>query len=519
VLRPYQAEAVEQVLASLDRRPILVLPTGAGKTYTAVEVARRVAEMRPGARCLWLAHRRELIGQAAQSLYRAGATDLGIVMAGVDPRPRAAVQVASVQTLARRAAPEGVGLIVCDECHHARATTYQRIFAAYPGVPILGLTATPFRTDGRGLGDVFGEIVVGAWPDDLCRDGTLIEPVVYVPESPDLAGVHVQHGDYHLGELGARMMKGKLVGDIVGQWRRRAGAGDRRRRTVVFAVHVAHSRQLVAAFRAAGIAAEHLDGDTPVRQREALLHRLRTGYTRVVSQCNVLTEGWDLPALEVAVIARPTASLCLHCQMVGRIMRSAPDKAGALVLDHAGNHLRHGTVTQRLDYSLADGAATRPRADAEPAMRRCPECFLLVAPGAPSCPGCGAQMGRSREVRHVPGELVEMGAAIGGEPRPRPPVAVQQAAWDAIEAQREARGFKEGWAFLRFEARFGFRPLVHEGVVCDPSTCGESVRASVYERLVAVAQEKGYKAGWAGYQYKTMFGVWPRRRAAAGGGT
>ena len=501
MLRPYQVTAVDAVVDSIDKRPCLVMPTGSGKTYVAVEIVKRL-----GLRCLWIAHRRELIAQAVGSLHRAGVKRAGVVMAGAEPDYGAPIQVASVQTAVRRDPIPDIGLIVVDEAHHARATTYQRVIERYPpGVPVLGLTATPFRTDGRGLGDIFGAIVVGAWPDDLVAAGTLIEPVVYVPQAPDLSGVKVTGGDYNLGELGAVMRRRKLVGNVVDEWSKRTPGT----RTVVFAVNVEHSREIVRQFRARGVVAEHLDEKTPAGQRDGILARLRAGYTSVVSNCQVLTEGWDLPALVTAIIARPTASLCLHLQMVGRIMRSAEGKAGATVLDHAGNHLRHGTVTQRIEYSLEDaarGAATDR--DGEAPMKRCPECYLLVRPGAQTCPECGSAF-RTDAVKHAEGHLVQFGPR---DDAARPSIGEQQRAWSAIDRQRVARGFKEGWSYYRFEGRFGFRPLIYQGVVCDPATCGQHVRRAVFGRFVRHAEERGFKRGWAAHQYKAVFGDWPQFR-------
>lgn len=503
-LRDYQRRALDDALSALDRRPVLVMPTGAGKTVTAVELIRSLGST---TRVLWLAHRRELIQQAAAHLIRLGLR-CGVIMAGQTPDPTAPVQVASIQTLARRRPPPAE-LVVLDEAHHASARTYQRVLSRYEAVPIVGLTATPFRLDGRGLGDIFGALVVAAYTDELVADGTLVEPIVYAPAVPDLRGVNVDRGDYNQGVLGRAINKRKLIGDIVETWLARCNG----RRTVAFAVTVAHAQAIAAEFRAAGVRAEHLDGTTSKPQRDAILYRLRTGYTDVVTNCSVLTEGWDLPGLEVAVVARPTASLCLHLQMIGRIMRCADGKAGAVVLDHAGNHHRLGMVTQRVPYSLDDRAVTHgAAANAEARSKRCPDCYLVCAPHVTECSECGHRfVGKVPEA--VAGELVRFGgAAAAPSPRPRPTLEQQQAAWDALESQRTALGYRAGWSYHRFNDRFGFRPLVHDGVVCDPETCGPEVRRAVHRRMLDTAVERGYKPGWAAHQYRAVFGEWPRGR-------
>lgn len=492
-LRPYQQRAVDQVMLHLADRPLLVLPTGAGKTVAASHVV--AALDRP---TIWAVHRRELVHQAANTLRRFGLST-GLVMAGEQADSTAQVQVASIQTVVRRGLTLDGGLVVIDEAHHCtKSNTYAKFLDACSGASLFGLTATPFRLSGEGLGDIFGRIVVGAYPDDLCREGTLIEPVVYAPDVPSMRGCQVRRGDFRDADQFRVMTRSRIFGNVVSTWVKRAA----RRRTVVFAVNVAHSRLIVDAFRRHGIIAEHLDAKTPRAQRDATLHRLRTGYTRVVSQCQILTEGWDLPALEVAIVARPTASLCLHLQMLGRIMRCAPEKTGALVLDHAGNHLRHGFVTQRLEYSLAGHeAARRDGAATDSPGKRCPSCYLLVPPGTTECPECGHEF-KAEAPRHREGELARLTPE-------RPSLENQQASWSRIEAQREHFGYAVGWSFHRFKALFGFTPLVIDGRVMRPEEATRDQRYSVWRRLEDRRVANGYKPAWTGVQYKVIFGHWP----------
>jgi len=210
-LRDYQRTAVIRLKAVLDRRPILVAPTGSGKTICAVTLVEEL-----GLPTLWLAHRKELIDQAAAHLEGLGLWP-GRIMAGYAPAPLAKVQVASVQTLIRREMPRAK-LVVVDECHHATANTYGRIIDKYPDAYVVGLTATPFRLDGRGLGDVFGEIVVAAYTDELCESGVLHDPRVYAGRSPDLRRVKIRMGDYALGELSKRTNTDEQNADIVKTW-------------------------------------------------------------------------------------------------------------------------------------------------------------------------------------------------------------------------------------------------------------------------------------------------------------
>jgi superfamily II DNA or RNA helicase len=492
ILRDYQRNAVDRVKAALDRRPVLVAPTGSGKTVMAVALVQEL-----GLPTLWLAHRKELIDQAAAHLEGLGLW-CGRIMAGCDPTPLAKVQVASIQTLIRRAMPPA-GLIVIDECHHTPAGTYGRVLENYPDAKVVGLTATPFRLDGRGLGDVFREIVIAAYTDDLCKAGVLHDPRVYAGKSPDLRRVKISMGDYAVGELSKRTNTDEQNADIVKTWQEKSAG----RRTVAFAVDVAHSQAIVAAFHAVGVAAEHIDGTTPRDEREAILSRLRDAQTHLVSNCIVLTEGWDLPALETAILARPTASLNLHLQMIGRIMRACPDKNGAIVLDHAGNHHVHGRVTRRIEYSLD---SDKKVGESDPLrLRRCQACQLLFDPGLPCCPECGwtpePATPREKVAIHGDGNLVEFDDADFG---------YRQEFWRLIEGQRMAAGYMPGWAAYRFKERFGDWPVVADGELVDPAHATFEEKRAVYLEFVRQAALKGFKPGWAAYRYKDALGCWPK---------
>lgn len=500
VLRDYQLRAVDDTLVALAHHPCLVMPTGAGKTTTGTEIIHRA-----GLPTLWLAHRRELIQQAAERLRAAGLR-VGVIMAGVRPDPTCPVQVASVQTLRKRQAPPA-SLIVIDEAHHATASTYGEVLARYPNAARVGLTATPFRLDGAGLGDLFGVLIVAAHADELVAAGTLIEPRVYAPSSVNLSGVRVRMGDYEQGKLAKAVDTPKLVGDVVKTWLKLSPG----RRTVLFAVNVAHSKHLIDAFVAAGVPAEHIDGKTEKADRAAALARLAAGKTLVMSNCQVLTEGWDLPALETAIVARPTASLGLHLQMIGRVMRACPGKSGAVVLDHAGNFLRHGRVTQRLEYSLA-GPVRRAGGAKSTGLRTCMVCYRMVLSSRKTCPDCGADLTREAEIPEAAeGELTEYsGDAVT--------VSIDWAeraqAWWELEQRTRERGYKPGFALVRYKERFGAWPVVigdvGERVLVTPEA-DDDIKTAVYRKFAAEAEVKGWKPLYAGVRFKELFGEWPRR--------
>jgi DNA repair protein RadD len=402
-------------------------------------------------RALFLAHRRELIGQAYRRLIDFGLPehDVGVIMAS-DPRrrPVARVQVASVDTLRHRAKPRA-DLVFVDEAHRALASSYRAISEAYPDAIHLGLTATPYRADGKGLGDAYDELVVVASPRQLIAEGYLVEPRVFtVPASqrPDLSRVKVSHGDYAANELAAAVDKQGLVGNIVEHWMTHA----RGVRTVAFAASVEHSQHIAARFREAGVPAEHLDGETPTPERDAILARLERGETLVVSNVNCLAEGWDQPAVKCAILARPTKSTGLYLQQAGRILRPWNDQR-AIILDHAGCAREHGLPQDDRDFSL-EGAKKRAKLATEAPVRECPVCCAVVGIGTRVCPECGHELITTRELpAELDGALVEATAAVA-RPRAPPPVfdvnrglretlrdaarAGGRLSWEAIDASR-----------------------------------------------------------------------------------
>jgi DNA repair protein RadD len=469
-LRPYQNEAIDQLRAAVGggrRRALLVAPTGSGKTLIAAALVRRAFDR--GRRVLFLAHRRELVAQAHAKLHAAG-IDAGIIQAGYEPRLEQPVQIASVATLWARAyrssriKPPPADLLIVDEAHHVRARTWMGILQSYPEAAVLGLTATPCRGDGRGLGDVFEALVECPPVADLIKLGFLVPTRVYAPSTPDLTGVRVERGDYAEAELAERMDTATLVGDIVEHWHRLA----ERRKTVVFATGVEHSVHLRDEFCRSGVIAEHIDGKTPAEERDAILARLSRGETEVVCNCMVLVEGWDQPAVSCIILARPTKHMGLYRQMIGRVLRPASGKQHALVLDHAGLTWQHGLVEEPVIWTLdQDRRAENPLQAARsqhkaPGLTTCPECSAIRTSGQP-CPACGWQpTRRAQDVEVADGELAHVDASKRSRPH------------DWTSAQR----------------------------------------ASFHRQLLWIANERGYKPGWAAHKYRERFGMWPSARHA-----
>jgi DNA repair protein RadD len=495
-LRNYQGEVITktgEVIASGKRRPIVVAPTGSGKTIVAADIIKNaVAENKS---VLVLAHRREIIGQTSEKLYQLGISH-GIIQAGFSPRPLERVQVASISTLWTRAfrseamARPPVDLLVIDECHHCPASTYRKIIDNYPDAVLIGLTATPCRGDGRGLGGIFNAIVESPQVAELIEMGHLVKTRVYAPINPDLRGVQTRIGDYVESQLADRMDRPKLVGDIVTHWHK---YGERRK-SVAFAVNVQHSLHIREEFTKSGVRAEHLDGSTPKPERDAILARLASGETELVTNCMVLTEGWDMPAVACCILARPTKKMGLYRQMIGRILRPAEGKADAIVLDHSGAVFRHGFVEDRVEWTLdpdrrAESPAHNNRGyEAGSRLLECTQCGTLRVAGQ-ACGHCGFLPKRPpRDVPFGDGEL----GRVDRERRVHADLhdPVERARWHAMLLSISyERGYKPGWVAHKFKEKFGIYP--GWGTSPSPIEPTPEVRSWVRSRQIAYARGRG----------------------------
>jgi superfamily II DNA or RNA helicase len=464
VLRAYQLLAVELIFAAWRagrRAPLLVMPTGAGKTLVLAEVIRLVVAIAAAPACvLVLVPRRELVGQTVEKLKAVGLLP-GVICAAMDSQAglQAPVQVASIDTLYARVqrldrltlpAPR---LVVIDEAHLSITKRKVDLVEALGAERLLGLTATPTRKDGRALGVLYDELLAPASVASLTQAGFLVRARYWSWPTPDLRGVRVEAGDYVTGQLADAMNRPKLLADVVATWLSRAGD----RRTVVFTVDIEHAVAMAECFRREGVAAEHLSAETPLPEREAILARFRAGETEVVCNCFVLAYGFDLPAVSAVVLARPTRSLMLYLQMVGRTLRPAPGKVDCLVLDHAGAVHRHGFVDEERCWTLDGRTALVPspvRAKAPREAKECPECHAIWIDG-PTCPECGYELRpKGRLVATALGELVEVKATGSGDEQED-----RRRVYAEFKGYALEYGFKiPGFPFVKYLERYNAKP-------------------------------------------------------------
>jgi DNA repair protein RadD len=460
-LRDYQEDDTAKIEAALDAgaKVLYVLPTGAGKTVVAAAIVER--RVQAGKRVLMLTHRREILKQTSFKIP----FEHGLIQAGLNIDLSYSIQIASVQTLWARCMRSdkvplpAADLIVIDEAHHIAARTWRLILEAYPNARWLGLTATPCRSDGRGLGNYFTKIIEGPQIPELIAQKYLVPTIYYAPANPDLRGVETRQGDYAINQLADRMNQADLVGDIVSNWHKYG----QRRKTLVFCVDVAHSVHVKDEFLKSGVRAEHVDGSTPKIERDAILARLASGETEVVSNCMVLTEGLDLPAIGCIVLARPTKQIGLFRQMAGRGLRPASDKHNLILIDHSGAVFRHGLLEDKIEWTLeADKRAENPTHES----RSQKEISRLV-----ECSQCGALRTGGEACEHC-----------GFLPKRRPGAIIFRDG-ELARVDRNSRTAR---------------------TISDPNE-----RMRWHAMLLHVAIHKQYKQGWVGHKYKEKFGTWP----------
>ena len=397
-----------------------------------------------GIRSFFICHRIELIRQSMQT-FDAVSIPYGIEAADFPPDRGPLVQIASIQTLARRLSKvKTPKLIVWDECQHIASKSWSSVHKNYPDAIHIGLTATSQRLDGKGLGDWFTHMVQGPCPAELIRLGYLSPYKAYAPSTVDVSGLHVRMGDYAKDELAKAVDKPAIIGDAVSHYKRLAMG----KRAIVFCASIEHSHHVVSQFRAAGIPAEHVDGETDRHIRSDAMKRFQKGQTWVISNVDLFAEGVDVPAMEAVIQLRPTQSLSLHLQQLGRGMRPAEGKSHLIILDHVGNLHRHGLPDDDREWSLDGRGKSKQGQNATP-VRTCPKCYAVVRAAVTKCQYCGHIFEiEGREIEEREGELVEIDPEQLRRERLREQGQVK--GFDALVALGKKRGYKRPYLWARF---------------------------------------------------------------------
>jgi superfamily II DNA or RNA helicase len=494
-LRDYQINLIQQVFSSWfngDRHLMLQLPTGGGKTIIFTAIAHEfTVQSEP---VLVIAHREELITQAAAKLEAVTDVSVGIIKAGYKQDKSCLIQVASIQTLIRRQPPPA-SLVIFDEAHHCHSRTYATVFKHYAEQDsyILGCTATPIRTDGRGLRYLysgtkgFEQLIIGPTVKDLIDCKHLSPFKLYSPAQiieASTASIKTTGGDYNQKQLADFVERKLIVGDVIETWKKHALG----KRTVLFAVSVKHSIELAGAFSQSGIAAAHLDGDTKAETRKEILAQFAAGEIQVLCQHSIVTEGIDIPLIEAIQFTRPTKSLTVWFQAIGRALRPAKGKTNAVIIDHTDTHLNLPWPDDRIDWSLDPQSLQRSQW-----AIGCPECRHVFRPAnaerqkcLATCPACNvkftfeakkAKKGfvRLQVVSVVPANFSEFSQEFD----PQKIEVVKQ-----LISEQQQRGYQKGW-------------IVYQ-LLKMPEL---SLSLGDWREI---ARLLGYKAGWAWYKWNEM---------------
>jgi superfamily II DNA or RNA helicase len=482
VLRDYQLQLLTGLRSALKthRRVCAVLPTGAGKGQIIAAIAQGAAAK--GRRVLVLAHRSELIEQLSGTLQAWG-LEPDLIAPG-HPVEGRQVAVGSVQTVARRLEQlQAPDLIIQDEAHHLVAgNLWGQIISAWPSAQLIGTTATPERLDGKGLGveagGFFEALVQGPSAAELVEQGWLARPRVFswplkqasqeqspkgqspMGQGPERQGPGGQ-GEFDLHAAAQVFGNRASIGDAISHYRRRLHPAT----AIVFCCTTAHAEQLAGAFRAAGFRSAAVSGTTPTALRRRLIAGLSSGEVEVLTSCMLISEGTDIPSVGGAILLRPTASLALYLQMVGRALRPAPGKSEAVILDHVGNAHRHGLPTEERTWTLA---GRRRRQGVSVPIKDCPQCFCSCPSAATLCPDCGhlfvagEREEQRRGLQQVAGELALFSGRArhrpkpskGDQQRPRPQSASAGCrSLEELLKREQERGYKPGWAKHVWTAR------------------------------------------------------------------
>ena len=482
-LRPYQEKFLESLRGEFEagqKKICGVAPCGAGKTIMTGQLI--LDFVRQNKRVIFFVHRKELIEQTSKTFELLG-IEHSVITPGLKANYDSPVQIVSVQTLSRRLHSfQKPDLLVCDECHHILANSYREIIDYWKEALLLGVTATPQRMGGINLGDVFTSMIETPSTKELIELGYLTRFNYFAPtEDINFSKVRVKFGEYVNNDLEREMSRSKIIGNIVEHYKKFANG----KKAICYCINVRHSQKVAAAFKAAGIAAEHCDGETNKKVREKLVEDFRTGNIKILCNAELFGEGFDLPNMQAVILARPTKSLTLYTQQALRPLRPDPQDPNkvAIIIDHVKNYLRFGLPDEKRDWSLEPNPQ---KETGEAPLMSCPDCFTVVSISTQTCPHCGHQFvtEEDKEARLTENvgklsrlsrfEVTEkISRTPSSSPKPNSPE-------EFLKIAKE-RDYKMGWVALN-----------------------SLEYAQSYEDCLHIAEICGYKPGWAWYQWREL---------------
>lgn len=476
-LRTYQKNLIEKTINEIkkgNRRVLICLPTGGGKTAISSEIVRRCFDK--GNRSIFCCHRQELLKQTFKT-YEKNGLNPSFIKSGFSSNPENLCQIASINTLAKRLEQyPNTDLLVVDEAHHQSCSTWAKVADYYDNAVVIGLSATPCRLDGKPLSKYFDVMVEETTTKKLIEDGYLVPYRYYAPSAIDERDLVLgSNGEYTKESINKVVSGSQVIGNNIKTYKEIAYG----KRNVVFAVSRKHGQQVCDEYNEAAIKAEYLDGTNTARERDEILSRFASGETKVLINVDLFGEGFDLPAIEVVSLLRPTHSTALFLQQVGRALRPCPElgKEYAIILDHVNNYKRHGFPDDEREWSLSGTVKTKKTGESTIAIKRCPVCFFAHKP-ALVCPNCGYEYTvDGKTIDEINGNLVLIGSAEEKDEK-RKELILAKTYKELVEIEKK-RGFKFGFAEVQWKLK-----------------TGEDL-FSTLKGLQKIEEARGYKKGWA----------------------
>lgn len=431
-LRPYQKKLLSktrQAYLQGYKSPCIVSPCGSGKSVIIAEMAKKAAEK--GNKILFLIHRRELRDQIKETLEWWGVN--------MDY-----VEIAMVQTVVRRLErTTPPNLIITDENHHSLAKSYRSIYDYFPNAKLVGFTATPVRLNGGGLGDVNDVLIEGPTVQELIEWGNLAPFKYYAPEIIDTSKLKIRRGEYVSKDIDDLFKNKAIWGDVIKHYKKLSDG----KQAICYCSSVAQSKEMAEEFNQAGIKASHIDGTTPKKERDSIIEDFREGKILILTNVDIVGEGFDVPDCNTAILLRPTQSLSLYIQQSMRPMRYKEGKT-AIIIDHVGNVGRFGTPDMEREWNLEPKKGSNNTVQEENPVKQCMECFYTVERNVQVCPECGCEFKvEEKEAEQIESELVEVSSFEGFTTDYREPKDCKNMG-ELYQLARN-KGYRPGWAYYQ----------------------------------------------------------------------
>lgn len=433
-------------MRSGKKKPLVVLPTGAGKTVCFAWMAE--ASQKNNKTVWFLVHRSELLKQTEETFERFGIKMERIYIG----------MVGQVANNANKFPPPDV--IIFDEGHHAAANTWKKITERYPQAWVIGLTATPSRLDGKPLGKIYDDLIVGISTADLIKQGHLSGFKMFTVQGADLRQLRTKRGEFDMQDASDQLMRRAVYGDVIDTYKEHAYGLQ----AICFCTTIAHSEAMADEFTRAGIDAVHFDGNTPKKQREEIVRRFKNNEIQILCNVDLIGEGFDMPACDCVIQLRPTQSLTIYLQQTGRALRPRDGKV-AVILDHVGNLERHGWPQEERQWSLKDKVkkndACLPNGMLK--IRHCENCFGVYDARFNCCPICGTEYIPTRQEIENVKEVNLKQAMYEREQMEFEYLNSQKAINEARNINdflriAKARNYKAGWAYYQLKLRNKWTP-------------------------------------------------------------